>query len=81
MPSSTPPSNGAISSATSIAGSPGPEEAAAITAAIERFLHDTAPPARATAESPDPWTRAAMLEGVTRKDHGDVRHPWIFTTG
>ena len=41
-----------------------PEEAAAIAAALERFLHDTAPvlaPPRAAAS---PWERAALSEGV-----------------
>lgn len=62
---------------TSIAPSATVEEAAAIAAAIERFAHDTAPPAVGAGEVLDPWTRAAMLEGVTREDHGDVPHPWI----
>jgi hypothetical protein len=65
------------------------EEAAAIAAALERFAHDTAPPPATGSETPDPWTRAAMLEGVMRarsaiggataagNDHGDVPHPWI----
>jgi hypothetical protein len=54
-----------------------PEEAAAIVAALERFTHDTAAPAGGGGEIPDPWTRAAMLEGVMREEHGDVPHPWI----
>jgi hypothetical protein len=53
------------------------EEAAAIAAAIERFAHDTAPPAPSASEDLDPWRRAAMLEGVMREEHGDVPHPWI----
>jgi hypothetical protein len=53
------------------------EEAAAIAAAIERFAHDTAPPPAGVGETLDPWTHAAMLEGVTREDHRDVPHPWI----
>ena len=52
-----------------------PEEAAAVIAAIEQFLRDTAPP---PAEEGDPavvspWVRAARLEGVER-DPG--RLPW-----
>ena len=40
-----------------------PEEAAAVTAAIEQFLRDTAPPP--AAEPPlSPWVRAARLEAV-----------------
>jgi hypothetical protein len=43
-----------------------PEEAAAVMAAIEQFLRDTAPPA-APAEAPEsPWLRAARLEAVER---------------
>jgi hypothetical protein len=45
-----------------------PEQAAAIAAAIERFMRATAPPATQSEERPDPWVRAAMLEGVTRED-------------
>jgi hypothetical protein len=43
--------------------SPRPEEAAAIAAAVERFVAETAPEAP---ERPaiSPWTRAALLEGV-----------------
>ena len=45
-----------------------PEEAAAIVAAIEQFLRDTAPPPLPAALSPiSPWTRAALNEGVARQ--------------
>jgi hypothetical protein len=77
MPSPTPHDYGVISSPASIAGAPSPEEAAAIAAAIERFLHETTPEPAAPAHSPDPWTRAAMLESVSRGDRSDVPHPWI----
>jgi hypothetical protein len=45
-----------------------PEEAAAVIAAVEQFLRDTAPP---PAEERDrtvvsPWVRTARLEGVER---------------
>ncbi|MGA8364685.1 MAG: hypothetical protein WB709_09210 [Solirubrobacteraceae bacterium] len=53
------------------------EEAAAIAASIESFLHDTSPPVREPTEGPAGWARAAMLEGVMREEHGDVPHPWI----
>jgi hypothetical protein len=43
-----------------------PEEAAAVVAAIEQFLRDTAPPVAAAAPAPDPWLRAARLEAVGR---------------
>ena len=41
-----------------------PDEAAAIAAAIEQFLRDTAPPPQAETAAVDPWLRAALLEGV-----------------
>ena len=58
----------------------GAEEAAAIAAAIERFTHDTAPLPAEQSEPLDPWTCAAMLEGVTRGraeigQYGNVPHP------
>lgn len=53
------------------------EEAAAIVAAIERFTHDTAPAPAGAGEAMDPWTRAAMLEGVMREERRGVPHPWI----
>jgi hypothetical protein len=43
-----------------------PAEAAAIVAAVERFVAETAPQAE-PAESVSPWTRAALLEGVGAK--------------
>jgi len=55
------------------------EEAAAIAAALERFAHDTAPVQSDAGERQERWTRAAMLEGVSRADHADVPHPWINT--
>ena len=59
---------------------PDAQEAAAIAAALERFLTDTLTPV--PTGPPDGlrgWARAAMLEGVQREDHGDVPHPWINT--
>ena len=44
-----------------------PEEAAAVIAAIERFIRDTAPPVATVPEGPGPWVRAALLEGVDRE--------------
>jgi hypothetical protein len=43
-----------------------PAEAAAVIAAVEQFLRDTAPPAAPAAAPRDPWQRTALLEGVTR---------------
>jgi hypothetical protein len=43
-----------------------PEEAAAVIAAVEQFLRDTAPtPAEEPRESP--WIRAARLEAIDRE--------------
>ena len=44
-----------------------PEEAAAVIAAVERFMRDTAPPVASEPEGPGPWVRAALLEGVDRE--------------
>jgi hypothetical protein len=41
-----------------------PEEAAAVVAAIERFMRDTAPPPAPPPRRDDPWVRAARLEAV-----------------
>ena len=49
-----------------ISGLPSPEEAAAITAALEQFLSETAPSA-APAPEPSPWLRAALIEGVSAR--------------
>ena len=43
-----------------------PDEAAAVIAAVERFLRDTAPPPAEPEPKPSPWIRAALLEGVNR---------------
>jgi hypothetical protein len=47
-----------------------PEEAAAIAAAIEQFLRDTAPPPQAEPRI-SPWLRAGLLEGTGREPE-----PW-----
>jgi hypothetical protein len=62
-----------------IAPSASPEEAAAVVAALERFMRATAPVVIATQEHVDPWTRAALVEGVARGEEGDDRNPWINT--
>jgi hypothetical protein len=43
-----------------------PEEAAAVIAAIEQFLRDTAPPPAERPRVPSPWVQTALLEGVDR---------------
>jgi len=51
-----------------------PEEAAAIAAAIEQFLRDTAPPPSTEHTTVNPWLRAALFEGVGRDPAGPS--PW-----
>jgi hypothetical protein len=60
-----------------IAPSATPEEAAAIVAALERFMRATAPAPGAPADAPDPWWRAGILEGTYRDDAGEEREPWL----
>jgi hypothetical protein len=43
-----------------------PEEAAAVIAAIEQFMRDTAPPPAEEKETVGGWLRAARLEAVER---------------
>jgi hypothetical protein len=43
-----------------------PEEAAAVMAAVEQFLRDTAPPPAPEGQRENPWVRAARLEAVDR---------------
>ena len=62
-----------------VAPSASPEEAAAVVAALERFLRATAPLARAPAQASDRWQRAAILEGVERDSEVAVSDPWINT--
>ncbi|MGH2804450.1 MAG: hypothetical protein ACRDL4_15575 [Thermoleophilaceae bacterium] len=50
-----------------------PEEAAAIAAAIEQFLRDTAPPPAAEAQM-SPWLRAGLREATGHDPAG--RSPW-----
>lgn len=51
-----------------------PEEAAAVMAAIEQFMRDTAPPVAAAPEPVSGWLRAARLEAVQREP--DVAQFW-----
>ena len=46
-----------------VEGTASPEEAAAIAAAIEQFLRDTAPPP-AGGPAISPWLRAGLLEAT-----------------
>ena len=66
-----------------VAPNASPDEAAAVAAAIEQFLRQTAPPpapARAGGRGSNPWQRAALLEATGREPGepspwGDP-HPW-----
>jgi hypothetical protein len=61
----------------SAAPAPTNEEAAAIVAALERFMRATAPPpAPPASDAPDPWSRAAILEGLERGARAELRDPW-----
>ena len=51
-----------------------PEEAAAVVAAIERFLRETAPPPAPERPARNAWVRAALLEGTRREP--DDAEPW-----
>lgn len=57
-----------------------PEEAAAIAAAIEQFIRDTAPPPAAPEPRMSPWLRAGLFAGTGRDPAGPSpwgdREPW-----
>lgn len=55
-------------------GSASAEEAAAIAAAIEQFLRDTAPPPAAEDGGMNPWLRAGLFESAGL--HPDGPDPW-----
>jgi hypothetical protein len=54
-----------------VAPAASPEEAAAVVAAVERFLRETAPPPAPAEPPPNPWVRAARLEAVDRLPEAD----------
>ena len=51
-----------------------PEEAAAVVAAIEQFLRDTAPPPAPPNTEMNPWLRAGLFENVGLQP--GERSPW-----
>ena len=55
-------------------GAATPEEAAAIAAAIEQFLRDTAPAPEPAQDTVNPWLRAALYEGAGYP--ADAPQPW-----
>lgn len=60
-----------------LASAASPDEAAALVAALERFMRETAPVTQAPEEGIDPWRKAALLEGVSREPIVDVPDSWI----
>jgi hypothetical protein len=59
---------------TIVAPNASAEEAAAVVAALERFMRETAPPQAPQAPAPNPWQQAALSEGVMR--HPQTPLPW-----
>jgi hypothetical protein len=59
---------------TLVAPAASPEEAAAVAAALERFMRDTAPTPVPPAPPSNPWLEEALREGVSRAPTASV--PW-----
>jgi len=57
-----------------VAPAASPQEAAAVVAALERFMRDSAPAPAPAPDGPAPWGRTGLLEG-SRHAAGDVA-PW-----
>jgi hypothetical protein len=57
-----------------VAPNASPEEAAAVVAALERFMRETSPPPVPPAPPQNPWQRAALFEGVGREPSEPL--PW-----
>jgi hypothetical protein len=57
-----------------VAPTAGPEEAAAVVAALERFMRETSPQPAPPVPRRNPWQRAALQEAVTRAP--DQPAPW-----
>jgi hypothetical protein len=51
-----------------------PEEAAAVVAALERFMRETAPRTAPATKRRNPWHQAALYEGVSREPQ--TPPPW-----
>jgi hypothetical protein len=59
---------------TIVAPNASPEEAAAVVAALERFMRETAPPPAPAAAKRNPWKQAGLREGVIREFQPPL--PW-----
>jgi hypothetical protein len=57
-----------------VAPAASPEEAAAVVAALERFMRETAPTPAPAAPRVSGWVEAARLEAVER---GPGHEPWL----
>jgi hypothetical protein len=51
------------------------EEAAAVVAALERFMRETAPRSTLSPQRRNPWQQAALREGVARQP--ELPPPWV----
>jgi len=60
---------------TIVAPDAAPEEAAAVVAALERFMRATAPVPAPPAPKRNPWQQAALQEGVAGQPTEPL--PWI----
>jgi hypothetical protein len=60
---------------TIVAPNASEEEAAAVVAALERFMRATAPQPAPAAPTRNPWQRAGLNEGVARQPSDPL--PWI----
>ena len=57
-----------------VAPNASPEEAAAVVAALERFMRETAPAPAPPAPRRNPWQQAALEEGTRRAPEAPL--PW-----
>lgn len=60
----------------SVSPAPGPKEAAAIAAAIQRFTSDTAVAPPPEPAGMDPWLKAALEEGISGADSFGPAQPF-----
>jgi hypothetical protein len=60
---------------TIVAPDASPEEAAAVVAALERFMRATAPTPAPPTPRPNAWQQAALHDGVSRVP--DATPPWL----
>ncbi|MGI8412093.1 MAG: hypothetical protein ACR2LV_04610 [Solirubrobacteraceae bacterium] len=61
---------------TIVAPDASPQEAAALVAALEQFMRETAPASAMPAPRQSAWQRAALSEGVDRWARTPSSEPW-----